>query len=131
MDVGAIHRPELSLAPSAPQRVRGESRRSGALEDHVTACVAKPASQSRTLRFNRLVTWVAGIFFALPDLVAAALLQLLFDPDISTTVANIIPMKYRALIFVVVAAVAQRNRRLRYETSQPIVKEVPAGSSES
>ena len=97
----------------------------------MTASVAKPASQSRTLRFNRLVTWVAGIFFALPDLVAAALLQLLFDPDISTTVANIIPMKYRALIFVVVAAVAQRNRRLRYETSQPIVKEVPAGSSES
>lgn len=84
--------------------------------------IPKPASQSRTLRFNNLAMWLTGVVAALPTLLSYAI-DLLGDPTISKAVSDLIPAQYRALIFAVVFVIAQRNRVLRYQTTQPIAPE--------
>lgn len=78
-----------------------------------------PASASRTLRFNRLATIWAGVIAFAPTVVSFVF-ELLGDPTIAAAVADAIPGKYRALLAVVIAFLAQRNRTLRYQTVAPI-----------
>jgi hypothetical protein len=91
------------------------------MTDTINLGNAKPAAQSRTLRFNRLVTWGTGVAAVLPDIVGFVL-DLLGDPNVAKSVSEFIPGRSRALLFAIVAAVALRNRSLRYQTTQPITK---------
>lgn len=58
-------------------------------------------------------------------LCAKPLLDLIGDPAVGSAVAGAIPTKYRVLTLAVVAFVAQRNRQLRMQTTQPIAKDTP------
>lgn len=81
----------------------------------------KPARESRTLRFNAIVSWLAAAFAALPSLLSW-LIGLMGDPVIAAAVADAIPARYRGIIALVVLIVAQRNRSLRMQTSTPIAE---------
>lgn len=83
---------------------------------------AKPARESRTLRFNRQVSWLVSALAALPTL-ASFVLEQLGDPAIAAAVADAVPGRYRAALAVIVLVVAQRNRALRLQTSTPIAGE--------
>jgi hypothetical protein len=79
----------------------------------------KPASQSRTLRFNRLAAVVATVAAAAPS-VLGAIIDALGDPQIAALVSGAIPGKYRALVLAVVAFLAKKNWSLRMETTTAI-----------
>jgi uncharacterized membrane protein len=81
----------------------------------------KPARESRTLRFNAVVSGVVTALAALPTLLSYVL-ELLGDPSIAAAVSDAVPARYRALIAAVVLIVAQRNRALRMQTSAPIAE---------
>lgn len=83
---------------------------------------AKPASQSRTLRFNNVVMWIGTLAAFVPDVLGYAL-TLLGDPSIASAVSGAVPMKYRAAFGIIMVIVAQRNKSLRYQTTQPIASE--------
>lgn len=77
--------------------------------------VPKPASESRTLRFNKWAI-VAAVAGAIPTVI-----ELLGDQAVAAAVADLFPSPYRSLFYAVLAVyIAQKNRSLRYETTQPI-----------
>jgi hypothetical protein len=57
----------------------------------------KPARESRTLRFNAVVSGVVTALAALPTLLSYVL-ELLGDPSIAAAVSDAVPARYRALI---------------------------------
>jgi uncharacterized membrane protein (DUF485 family) len=79
----------------------------------------KPASASRTLKFNNLATIVSAVAAAIPTLLSYAL-ALLGDPQIADAVSNLVPLRYRALFVLVVLYIARANVRLRMSTAVPI-----------
>jgi hypothetical protein len=83
---------------------------------------SKTARQSRTLRFNAKVSWLVTAAAALPSILSYAI-ELMGDPVIAAAVADVVPLKYRSLLALVVLIVAQRNRALRKQTTVPIVEE--------
>lgn len=74
---------------------------------------------SRVLRYNRRAHWVAVAIAVLPEILGY-LLQFLAVPEIAELVRNAVPLEYRTLVSVAIAAVAERNRQLRYQTNEPI-----------
>lgn len=86
------------------------------------AFASKPASASRTLRFNRLAMVWTGFLAFLPNILVDLFPALISDPAVAKAVTDFVPAPYRALIFAIVFAITQRNRQLRYQTSQPITK---------
>lgn len=76
---------------------------------------SKPASESRTLRFNKWAI-VAAVASAIPTVI-----ELLGNQAVAAAVADLVPSQYRALFYAVLAVyIAQKNRSLRYDTTQPI-----------
>lgn len=86
-----------------------------------TSPVAKPASESKTLRFNNLMMGVAAAVAALPSILGWVI-DALGDPNIASMVNGMIPAKDRAVLALIMAGVAYRNKQLRYQTTQPIEK---------
>jgi hypothetical protein len=83
---------------------------------------AKPASQSKTLRFNNLVMWIGGLAAFVPDILSFVL-SLLGDPTVASAVNDAVPMKYRAAFAAILVIIGQRNKQLRRQTTQPIEKD--------
>ncbi|HEX8851226.1 MAG TPA: hypothetical protein VF761_17000 [Gemmatimonadaceae bacterium] len=81
--------------------------------------IVKPASESKTLQFNRFATIIAAIVAAAPTVISFVV-DLFADPEIGAAIAGFIPVEYRALVLLVVAFVAKRNSDLRRQTTTPI-----------
>lgn len=81
--------------------------------------ITKPASESKTLQFNKLAAIVAAVAAFAPTVVSI-ILDVFADPALGAAVADFIPAEYRALVLLVVAFLAKRNSDLRKQTSTPI-----------
>lgn len=82
--------------------------------------VAKPASESQTLRENRWFTYIGLTLAAALDIVTVFVDIVSGDPTLHDALNALIPQQYRILFGAAIIAIAQRNRILRYRTTAPI-----------
>lgn len=79
-----------------------------------------PPVQSRTLRLTRRLTWLTPIIGFLPDALALIVNLWATDPAFAAAISGLIPVQYRAIIVVIVMALAQKYGQLRRVTTAPI-----------
>lgn len=82
----------------------------------------KPASESTTIRTSNWITGTTAVLAFLPDALAF-LIGLIGDPVVASAVQEFVPLKYRALFGVLIVAISEHYRQLRYRTTQPVAKE--------
>lgn len=80
-----------------------------------------PATESRTLKLSKILTWAAPIVGFLPDAIGFLLNLWMTDPSFASAITNAIPVQYRVIAVAIIIGIAQRFKQLRHDTSQPII----------
>ena len=80
-----------------------------------------PATESRTLRLTKVLTWAAPIIGFTPDVIGFLLNLWATDPTFANAVTDFIPVQYRAIIVAIIIGIVQRYGYLRRDTAQPII----------